>query len=307
MLLTIPRVTIVVPCYKQAQFLRVTLASVYAQTYIDWECLVIDDGSPDETSHIAKEWAEKDSRFCYHRKENGGLSSARNFGLKLARGRYIQFLDSDDVLKPEKLATQVCELDSFASHSIAFCDYCRGLDSNIYLAPKNAGHYLPPTLGHTPSIFEIAADWETRISIPVHCFLLSRTFFDDGLIFDESLVNHEDWDLWMQLFRIAKKVIYSPDIHAIYRQHDHSMCLNLPLMREGFLKAIDKQLLISADNIALQTVLRLKRSEIDLIYKEKIRSTSPVHERILFFAKLTLERFTSKLRETLSRRGFKRF
>lgn len=307
MRLTAPCVTIIVPCYKQAKYLSVTLASVYAQKFIDWECLVIDDGSPDETNYIANEWAEKDARFCYHRKENGGLSSARNFGLKIARGRYIQFLDSDDILTPEKLASQVIELNSSASHSIAFCDYCRGLDSDIYLLPKDGGHYLPPTLGHTPSIFEIAADWETRISIPVHCFLLSKTFFDDGLIFDESLVNHEDWDLWMQVFRTAKKVIYSPDIHAIYRQHDNSMCRNLPLMRDGFFKAIEKQLLMSVGDITLQTILRLKRSEIDFIYKEKIRSTSPMHERFLFSAKLLLDRLTSKLRKTWSRRGFKRF
>ena len=143
MLVNIPRVTIIVPCYKQAKYLPVTLTSVYAQTLTDWECLVIDDGSPDETGRIATEWTGRDARFYYHRKENGGLSSARNFGLRLARGRYIQFLDSDDIILPEKLSTQVMELDRIATHSVAFCDYCRGLESDIYLSPKHGGQYLP--------------------------------------------------------------------------------------------------------------------------------------------------------------------
>ena len=66
------------------------------QTYTDWECIIVNDGSPDHTEEVAKKWLEKDSRFRYIDKENGGLSSARNAGLKEAKGEWIQFLDSDD-------------------------------------------------------------------------------------------------------------------------------------------------------------------------------------------------------------------
>ena len=82
-------VSIIVPCYNQAQYLPETLQSVLDQTYTNWECIIVNDGSPDATEAVAQEWCEKDHRFIYLKKENGGLSSARNAGLKIAKGDYI--------------------------------------------------------------------------------------------------------------------------------------------------------------------------------------------------------------------------
>ncbi|WP_374360648.1 glycosyltransferase family 2 protein, partial [Cloacibacterium sp.] len=75
-----PLISVVVPCYNQAQYLDECLQSVLNQTYQDWECIIVNDGSPDHTEEIAKNWVEKDTRFIYLSKENGGLSSARNAG-----------------------------------------------------------------------------------------------------------------------------------------------------------------------------------------------------------------------------------
>ena len=76
-----PLVSIIVPCYNQAQFLPEALQSVLEQTHTNWECIIVNDGSPDNTEGVAQEWLVKDSRFKYVYKENGGLSSARNAGL----------------------------------------------------------------------------------------------------------------------------------------------------------------------------------------------------------------------------------
>lgn len=75
-------ISIIVPCYKQAHYLGEALQSVLEQTYENWECIIINDGSPDNTEIVAKKWIEKDVRFRYLYKENGGLSSARNAGIK---------------------------------------------------------------------------------------------------------------------------------------------------------------------------------------------------------------------------------
>lgn len=91
-----PKVSIIVPCYNQAQFLPEALQSVLGQTYENWECIIVNDGSPDNTKEVAQEWVKKDSRFIYLYKKNGGLSSARNAGIAIAEGEFILPLDGDD-------------------------------------------------------------------------------------------------------------------------------------------------------------------------------------------------------------------
>ena len=102
-----PTVSIVIPSYNRAHLIAETLASVAAQTFTDYEVLVIDDGSKDNTEEVLRPWCEKDSRIRYVKQVNGGVSTARNHGLRLARGEFIAFLDSDDLWSPWKLALQV--------------------------------------------------------------------------------------------------------------------------------------------------------------------------------------------------------
>lgn len=91
-----PKVSIIVPCYNQAQYLDESLQSLLDQTYSNWECIIVNDGSPDTTEQIAKQWATRDSRFIYLYKENGGVSSARNLGITTAKEDFILTLDADD-------------------------------------------------------------------------------------------------------------------------------------------------------------------------------------------------------------------
>jgi len=261
----VPLISVIVPCYNQSRFLPDALDSVFRQTIKDWECIIIDDGSSDDTKRVAYEWIERDSRFRYYYKENGGLSSARNYGLSNAMGRYIQFLDADDVILTNKLELQSQQLAN-SSYSFSFCDYLRGSEENINVQPSPDAHHLPPLLGEVTSVYEMAADWETRLSIPAHCFLFNRTFFDEGILFDESLPNHEDWDCWMQVFHKADEIHYCPQKLAIYRFHSYSMCSDLTKMRDGFLKAINKQLEEKSYSRELRAILRLKRAEIKSIY-----------------------------------------
>lgn len=102
-----PLVSIIVPCYNQAQYLPETLDSVLAQTYPNWECIIVNDGSPDNTEEIAKQYCNKDERFKYLWQRNSGVSVARNNGIALSKGDFLQFIDSDDVLELDKLNQQV--------------------------------------------------------------------------------------------------------------------------------------------------------------------------------------------------------
>lgn len=98
-----PKVSIIIPVYKTEQYLRECLESVLVQTYTDWECLLIDDGSPDDCGAICDEYVSRDSRFRVFHKENGGVSSARNVGLDNCVGEYVTFVDSDDTIAPDYL------------------------------------------------------------------------------------------------------------------------------------------------------------------------------------------------------------
>jgi glycosyltransferase involved in cell wall biosynthesis len=92
----IPKVSIIVPCYNQAQYLDEALQSIFDQTITNWECLIVNDGSPDTTEEVARKWEAIDPRFTHVYKENGGVSSARNLGTKEAKGEFILTLDADD-------------------------------------------------------------------------------------------------------------------------------------------------------------------------------------------------------------------
>ena len=105
-----PLISVIVPVYKVEKYLPACLDSLLAQTYQNFELLLVDDGSPDKCWEILQQYAAQDARVCIFRKENGGVSSARNFGLEQARGEYICFVDSDDLVLPQYLEwrTMLC-------------------------------------------------------------------------------------------------------------------------------------------------------------------------------------------------------
>ena len=117
---TMTLISVIVPCYNQAQYLDECLQSVLDQTYTDWECIIVNDGSPDNTEEVAKKWVEKDPRFKYLYKENGGLSSARNAGIEIAKGEWILPLDADDKIGERYL--ELAEKEFENGYTIIYCE-----------------------------------------------------------------------------------------------------------------------------------------------------------------------------------------
>lgn len=115
-----PKISIIVPVYKVEQYLPKCIDSILAQTYHDWELLLIDDGSPDNSGHICEEYAQKDERIRVFHKENGGVSSARNLGLDNADGDYVMFVDSDDWLSNDCLQVCVYEVEKNKLDALQF-------------------------------------------------------------------------------------------------------------------------------------------------------------------------------------------
>ena len=227
-----PLVSVIVPCFNQAQYLNEALNSVYNQSYKNWECIIVNDGSLDNTENVAIKWVNKDKRFNYIFKENGGLSSARNTGLDKANGDYIQFLDSDDYINPGKLEIQIEDLNIY---EISICDYYAFLDGTNDKAPYK---YLTPIFSPLNYKKEIIWDWEYRKSFPPHCPLFKKKLIDVHKIkFNESLPNHEDWEFWVKLFYYSDSFFNNSKVLCFYRIRKGSMSTDLGPMRKGFLKA----------------------------------------------------------------------
>lgn len=262
-------VSVIIPCYKQAAFLPQALDSVLAQTLGNLECIVVNDGSPDNTRDIVASYLLRDSRVRYVEQTNRGVSAARNRGLAEAQGRYIQFLDADDLIEPEKLQVQTDILRRESELALAFSDY-RYCDRDDINKPASRDNLPPPEFVMDNPLKDMIARWETQFSIPPHCFLFDARFFTEcGIRFDETLTNHEDWDCWMQIFRLKPVVRRVPQKFALYRLHDGSVCgneENREKMWEGYGVALEKQRGIFSSEPELRSLLDKKLREMRKSY-----------------------------------------
>lgn len=233
-------VTVIIPCYQQGRFLRDAVSSVQAQTHRNWEAIIVNDGSTDETESIARSLCAGDARVRYVSKPNGGLSSARNAGLDLAKGRWVQFLDADDLLLPPKFERHLAVVARSGPDTLTYSGYLRGAhDEPTRRAEANRrGHELCMAR----PVLDIALRWEGDLSIPIHAALFPASLFHEKrLRFDETLPNHEDWDMWMQALPHVAAVLPLREELAIYRVTPEAMSLDRPRMWQGFAAAIEKQ------------------------------------------------------------------
>lgn len=228
------KISVIIPCYNQSNFLEATLHSVICQTHADWECIIIDDGSTDNSKEIALQWCGNDSRFLYHFKTNGGLSSARNAGLRIAKGDFIQLLDADDLIEPTKFEKQLKDLESA---QISISNYFSFVDGNLRLEAEH--RYLSPFFSEKNYKQEIIIDWEYRKSIPCHSVLFKKEILKNDIFFSEVLKNHEDWVFWVQLFYASNTIINNKEVLAFYRIRSDSMSADYAQMRKGFVDAAD--------------------------------------------------------------------
>ena len=133
----IPMISIVVPVYNSELYIRTCIESIIQQTFREWELLLIDDGSDDDSLAICRRFEQSDSRIKVFHKENGGVGSARNMGIRLAKGSFLMFIDSDDFIKEDMLAVLFQALQS-GKHDLVLCGYSEVLDETTSMASKAA-------------------------------------------------------------------------------------------------------------------------------------------------------------------------
>jgi glycosyltransferase involved in cell wall biosynthesis len=263
-----PMVSVVMPCYRQAGYLPEAVASLREQTYQCWECIIVNDGSPDDTRKVAAELMLADTRIRYVEQENRGLAAARNRGLAEARGEYIQFLDSDDMLLPTKFELQLEAATTTSERCVLISDYWLMNESGTRF--ENA--MCTPEFHLGAPVQDIALRWEVELSIAAHAFLFdARLFRDHDIHFDETLPNHEDWDCWMRVFRLHPTIRRVHEKLAVYRVRSDSMARDDERMWSGFRQAIASQLGSGANDAMMCRMLAYKRKLTDDFYGKSLR------------------------------------
>ena len=212
-----PKVSIVIPVYNGANYLRESIESALAQTYQNFEVLVVNDGSTDDgaTEEIALSYGDK---IRYFHKENGGVSSALNLGIRHMTGDYFSWLSHDDAYEPEKLADSVALLSTLASrdHVLAMCGgYYIDKDSHRL---HNMNFHLENHRLYTG--VEVVSHILKHGVLDACCLLIPKTAFDDCGFFDEDLRYNQDALMWYRFFsRGYSLMVDGENRHVMYRLH----------------------------------------------------------------------------------------
>jgi glycosyltransferase involved in cell wall biosynthesis len=225
-------VSVIVPCYNQGKYLNESLESVFNQTYSDWECIIVDDGSTDGTNLIADQWVKKDDRFKYFYQDNNGVSSARNLGIKYAEGTYIQFLDSDDLLDKTKIEASLNQLIENVDLNIVI--------TNFKMISSDSKTISEPFCKLNMELFTLdnfLYQWNKTFSIQVQCGFFDASLFQT-IRFPENLSAQEDWVVWVELFKEKVKVSFIDKPLAYYRIHPTSRMMTLGI-DDNQLKVLD--------------------------------------------------------------------
>ncbi len=214
-------ISVIVPTYNHSAFLERSVSSVLAQTYPHFEVIIIDDGSQDDTPDLVSSLWAAESRVTYLRQENKGLGAARNKGLSLAKGDFIQFLDSDDFIATRKFEAQIHIFDQEESVDIVYSDYAHVGGDQMHVGEVSA----PLAPGESPVSRLIRENF-----MPVHSPLVRRGVLVREGGFDEHRTITEDWDLWLRLACRGYSFRYLPGIYAYYCHDGSTMTSDSELM-----------------------------------------------------------------------------
>jgi len=269
-----PVVSIIIPTYNYAHLITETLRSVINQSYKYWECIIVDDGSTDDTEEVVKDFVNNFSTysFTYIKKVNEGTSIAKNTGISLSAGKYIQFLDADDLISPDKLAVQVQILES-DNIDLVFSKSAFFTEDNIerkLIKKYPEGFLAERTLNDLELLKRIVKNNIITIGAPL---AKKEVLFKAGM-FEADLKNNEDWLLWFKVAFLIKSFVYDENDKSFtsIRIHNQSAMNSHIKMFDGEVvvrQNIEKELL----NLDSSEEFRqLRKLNSDLLSLHQIRS-----------------------------------
>jgi glycosyltransferase involved in cell wall biosynthesis len=220
-------VSVIIPTYNSVQYLTAAIESVLEQTFKDYEILVIDDGSTDNTSEAVKCYGEI-VRYIYQ--ENGGVSVARNRGIKESKGKYVAFLDADDTWLPNKLERQIETLTCNLEYKFCFSDFLAVSEDLQPLEMKRLRL-------ENSAISDLLL--RGNIVGSICTVICERSLFDSVGGFDPKLSQCADWDMWVRLATLTDFLFVDEPL-VTYRQHSSNMSKHAPLLEKDSLLVLEK-------------------------------------------------------------------
>jgi glycosyltransferase involved in cell wall biosynthesis len=260
-----PAVSVVVPAYGVSRYIADALDSILAQTFRDYEIIVVNDGSPD-TEELERALEPYRPRIIYLKQENRGLSGARNTGIRAARAPLVGLLDGDDVWEPEFLSEMIGELSRDPSVGVLYCD------ARYFGDTPDAGRTfmeLHPSTGEVTFARLLAQECNVISAVVMRRELLLRA----GL-FDEGLRSSEDFDLWLRILKAGGRIAYLRQPLMRYRRHGASLSADPVWMCKHILRVLAKAEQTLALTEAEGEVLRRQRRryEAELNFNEGKRA-----------------------------------
>ena len=237
------RVSIVIPAYNPGDYLDEALQSVLAQSFKDWECVVVDDGSSEDLSRVDT----LDPRIRRIRQDNRGLPIARNVGIMATEDEYLAFLDADDVWLPHKLERQIEIMEQ--QPDVALCHTAFDIiDQNSEVTERGWARDLK-------SYAQLLSDSHICVSTVV----VRRKCLSVSGLFDPLLGACEDYDMWLKLSR-HYELAFVPQTSALYRVHGHNMSGNPALMAREVTFVLNRHLRLVRQKGNRATVTKIRRT-----------------------------------------------
>jgi glycosyltransferase involved in cell wall biosynthesis len=263
-----PRVSVIIPAYKVAPFISETLDSVFAQTFTDFEAIVINGDSPD-TQELEEALENYRGKIVYLKQPNRGAGAARNAGLRVARGEYVAFLDGDDVWGPDFLSEQLKLIQSDGGYDLAYADAIN-FGEQGYNGATNMAYN--PSHGEVTFLKLLCGE----CNIVTSTVLARREPIMRVGCFDERFENSQDFDLWLRLAKDANaRITYQRKVLARRRIHRGSLA-SYPLRSfAGELAVLNsmqgRSTLTAAEREALENTLRKRQATVEILKgKEKL-------------------------------------
>ena len=211
-----PKVSIIIPTYNGEKFINKTIESVVGQTYKDWELIIVDDFSNDNTKEIIKEWEKEDKRIrsIFLDKNSGGPAHPKNIGIENSKGEYVAFLDHDDEWMPEKLEKQIDFLKNKLNdkYELVTCNFLIDINGEKY-------KYITPTYNLDSQLSHIL---NGNFVHSCSSIIVRKKIIDSLGGFDESMKMSDDWDLYLRMLQLGYFIGIVPEVLFIWHSQTNS-------------------------------------------------------------------------------------